>query len=159
MILLDTDHFSVVVDGRHSLHKHRVDRLEAVTDDVVLPVVCSMLGARKSDGIPVVPGMSAWDCRAAAIKHAGQSPPGSSLVQSFRIEGSFSWPLFRADFPGRVLVHQRIRKNRVRLQKNKEACGSCCRSSHPPAAARDWSMISADDFTETPIFFVRNSSM
>lgn len=39
MILLDTDHFSVLVDGRHSLHKRLVKRLHDANDDVGLPVV------------------------------------------------------------------------------------------------------------------------
>jgi len=39
MILLDTDHFSVLVDGRHSLHEQLVKRLDDDADDVGLPVV------------------------------------------------------------------------------------------------------------------------
>jgi tRNA(fMet)-specific endonuclease VapC len=39
MILLDTDHFTVLVDGRHSLHKRLVKRLDEADDDVGLPVV------------------------------------------------------------------------------------------------------------------------
>lgn len=39
MIRPDTDHFSVLVDGRHSLHKRLVKRLDDANDDVALPVV------------------------------------------------------------------------------------------------------------------------
>jgi tRNA(fMet)-specific endonuclease VapC len=39
MILLDTDHFSVVVDARHARHAPLVDRLQHETDAVALPVV------------------------------------------------------------------------------------------------------------------------
>lgn len=39
MILLDTDHFSVLTDARHRCHASLVSRLEEVVDPVVLPVV------------------------------------------------------------------------------------------------------------------------
>jgi tRNA(fMet)-specific endonuclease VapC len=39
MILLDTDHFSVLVDGRHSLHDQLVERLDSAKVEVALPVV------------------------------------------------------------------------------------------------------------------------
>jgi tRNA(fMet)-specific endonuclease VapC len=39
MILLDTDHFSVVVDARHAQHARLVDQLLHATDLVALPVV------------------------------------------------------------------------------------------------------------------------
>jgi tRNA(fMet)-specific endonuclease VapC len=39
MILLDTDHFSVVVDARHTRHARLVDQLRHATDSVALPVV------------------------------------------------------------------------------------------------------------------------
>jgi tRNA(fMet)-specific endonuclease VapC len=39
MILLDTDHFSVVVDSRHASHARLIDRLRHANDAVALPVV------------------------------------------------------------------------------------------------------------------------
>lgn len=39
MILLDTDHFSVLADARHAHHAKLVERLAAVTDDILIPVV------------------------------------------------------------------------------------------------------------------------
>jgi tRNA(fMet)-specific endonuclease VapC len=39
MILLDTDHFSVVVDARHARHAPLVDRLRHANDAVALPIV------------------------------------------------------------------------------------------------------------------------
>jgi tRNA(fMet)-specific endonuclease VapC len=39
MILLDTDHFSVLADGRHSRHGPLVERLGSVDDSVLIPVV------------------------------------------------------------------------------------------------------------------------
>lgn len=39
MILLDTDHLSVLLDGRHSRHSSLLARLEAVNDALAIPVV------------------------------------------------------------------------------------------------------------------------
>lgn len=39
MILLDTDHFSVLTDARHRLHASLISRLATVDEPVVLPVV------------------------------------------------------------------------------------------------------------------------
>ncbi|MCE9553343.1 MAG: type II toxin-antitoxin system VapC family toxin [Planctomycetes bacterium] len=39
MILLDTDHFSVLTDSRHRQHAQLLDKLERVSDDVLIPVV------------------------------------------------------------------------------------------------------------------------
>ena len=39
MILLDTDHFSVVTDGRHRLHSQLIARLSDVDDPVAIPVI------------------------------------------------------------------------------------------------------------------------
>lgn len=39
MILLDTDHFSVLTDGRHALHAQLTARLAAAEDTLALPVV------------------------------------------------------------------------------------------------------------------------
>ena len=39
MILLDTDHFSVVVDARHASHARLVDQLRRANDAVALPIV------------------------------------------------------------------------------------------------------------------------
>src|SRR5437764_14910714 len=39
MILLDTDHFSVVTDSRHALHQQLTSRLQANGDSLGLPVV------------------------------------------------------------------------------------------------------------------------
>lgn len=39
MILLDTDHFSVLTDGRHLLHSQFVSRLTETDDSVAIPVI------------------------------------------------------------------------------------------------------------------------
>jgi tRNA(fMet)-specific endonuclease VapC len=39
MILLDTDHFSVVTDARHSLHGSLVERLETSGEPLAIPIV------------------------------------------------------------------------------------------------------------------------
>ena len=39
MILLDTDHFSVLTDSRHSSHARLQERLRALVDSVAIPVV------------------------------------------------------------------------------------------------------------------------
>jgi tRNA(fMet)-specific endonuclease VapC len=39
MILLDTDHFSLVVDARHAHHSRLVDQLRRANDAVALPIV------------------------------------------------------------------------------------------------------------------------
>ena len=39
MILLDTDHFSVLTDGRHSLHSRLIARLSDADEPVAIPVV------------------------------------------------------------------------------------------------------------------------
>lgn len=40
MILLDTDHFSVLSDARNRFHDSLISRLENVAERVLLPVVC-----------------------------------------------------------------------------------------------------------------------
>ncbi len=39
MILLDTDHFSVLADGRHAKHAQLVERLGSAADPVLIPVI------------------------------------------------------------------------------------------------------------------------
>ncbi|MEX2560484.1 MAG: type II toxin-antitoxin system VapC family toxin [Pirellulales bacterium] len=39
MILLDTDHFSVLTDGRHAQHARLAERLRSLVDTVAIPVV------------------------------------------------------------------------------------------------------------------------
>ena len=39
MILLDTDHFSVLTDGRHTLHAQLVSRLTGLDEPVTIPVI------------------------------------------------------------------------------------------------------------------------
>jgi len=41
MILLDTDHFSVVVDTRHVRHPNLVARLTTIEDTVAIPVIAA----------------------------------------------------------------------------------------------------------------------
>lgn len=40
MILLDTDHFSVLTDSRHAKHSQLVARLVDAEDAVLIPVIC-----------------------------------------------------------------------------------------------------------------------
>jgi len=39
MILLDTDHFSVAMDGRHTLHSQLIARLSDVDEPLAIPVI------------------------------------------------------------------------------------------------------------------------
>lgn len=39
MILLDSDHLSVLIDDRHRQHRQLLDRLDEVTDEMSLPVI------------------------------------------------------------------------------------------------------------------------
>jgi predicted nucleic acid-binding protein len=39
MILLDTDHFSVVADARHVRHNSLIARLRSAEDELAIPVV------------------------------------------------------------------------------------------------------------------------
>ena len=39
MILLDTDHFTVLTDARHALHEQLSDRLQAAGESLAIPVV------------------------------------------------------------------------------------------------------------------------
>jgi tRNA(fMet)-specific endonuclease VapC len=39
MILLDTDHLSVLADARHSLHSQLVDKLKGVNEPVAVPII------------------------------------------------------------------------------------------------------------------------
>jgi hypothetical protein len=39
MILLDTDHFSVLTDSRHALHSSLTSRLEASNESLAIPIV------------------------------------------------------------------------------------------------------------------------
>jgi len=39
MILLDTDHFSVLADGRHAQHAQLVEGLQSAGDSVLIPVI------------------------------------------------------------------------------------------------------------------------
>jgi len=39
MILLDTDHFSVLTDRRHALHAQLIERLKNSGDEILIPVV------------------------------------------------------------------------------------------------------------------------
>jgi hypothetical protein len=39
MILIDTDHFTVLTDARHALHSGLVARLEASGEEIAIPVV------------------------------------------------------------------------------------------------------------------------
>ncbi len=41
MILLDTDHFSVVVDARHVQHPKLVTRLSTIDESIGIPVIAA----------------------------------------------------------------------------------------------------------------------
>ena len=101
MILLDTDHFSVLLDGRHARHERLVDRLRAATDDLALPVVS------------VEEQLRAWLAQIHRARGVGRqvSPYGQlvRLIETLSLWNIASWTDAACD------VFSELRRRRIRI--------------------------------------------
>ena len=101
MILLDTDHFSVLADARHSQHAQLVDRLESADDAVLIPVVS------------VAEQLRAWLAQVNRIRDVKkQVYPYDRLIRLLETLGQ--WEIARWSEPA-AQEFERLRRARIRI--------------------------------------------
>jgi tRNA(fMet)-specific endonuclease VapC len=101
MILLDTDHFTVVTDARHALHTALVERLQASGDLCAIPIVS------------VEEQLRAWLAHVRRYSDvAKQVFPYDRLVRL--LDTVASWDIARWSQPA-AEEFKRLRKERVRI--------------------------------------------
>ena len=101
MILLDTDHFTVVTDGRHSLHEQLIARLENANDSLALPI------------ISVEEQLRAWLAQVRRKTDVNEQVfPYDRLARL--LETLASWNLARFGQPA-AEEFERLRKQRIRI--------------------------------------------
>jgi tRNA(fMet)-specific endonuclease VapC len=131
MILLDTDHFSVLTDGRHTRHSPLVARLHSATESVAIPV------------ISVEEQLRAWLAQIHRIRDVHQQVyPYQRLIRLFETLGEWEivgWSEAAAD------AFSRMRALRVRIGTQDLKIASM-------ALANDALLLSANlrDFVRVP---------
>jgi tRNA(fMet)-specific endonuclease VapC len=131
MILLDTDHFSVVVDARHARHARLVDQLRHAADPVVLPVIA------------VEEQLRAWLAQVRRIhdvkKQVHPYDRMIRLVDTLRQWDNARWTESAAD------TFMRLRSDRIRIGTQDLKIASI-------ALANDATLLSANlrDFEKVP---------
>jgi len=103
MILLDTDHFSVLTDARHARHPQLIARLSGVDEPVAIPVIA------------VEEQLRAWLAQIHRVRDARQQvPPYDRLVRL--IEALAEWDILR--------WNERAADEFVRLRKTRISIGT-----------------------------------
>jgi len=137
MILLDTDHFSVLTDRRHSQHAPLVEELSRSADPVEIPVIA------------VEEQMRAWLAQVRRIREfQKQIYPYDRLIRL--IETLVEWEIARWSEPA---VHEftRLRTARIRIGTQDLKIAAI-------ALANDATLLSANlrDFEQVPGLRVEN---
>jgi tRNA(fMet)-specific endonuclease VapC len=101
MILLDTDHFTVLTDARHSLHESLVARLAAIEGVLAIPVVS------------VEEQLRAWLAQVRRLSDVHKQVfPYDRLIRLLDTLGE--WEIVRWSQPA-ADEYKRLRKQRVRI--------------------------------------------
>jgi tRNA(fMet)-specific endonuclease VapC len=101
MILLDTDHLSVVLDARHSRHGHLIEKLRHSGDSVALPVVA------------IEEQLRAWLAQIRRVPDARKLiHPYDRLIRL--LDTLRNWDVVRWN-EGAADMFQHLRRNRVRI--------------------------------------------
>src|SRR3954465_11743765 len=101
MIVLDTDHFSVLTDARHALHASLTSRLEAANDPLAIPIVS------------VEEQLRAWLAQVRRLPDVEkQIFPYDRLIRL--LDTLAAWDIARWSEPAAIEFKQ-LRKRRVRI--------------------------------------------
>jgi tRNA(fMet)-specific endonuclease VapC len=101
MILLDTDHFSVLTDARHALHGSLTSRLEASNESLAIPIVS------------VEEQLRAWLAQVRRLPDVEkQIFPYDRLIRL--LDTLSAWDIARWSEPAAIEFKQ-LRKQRVRI--------------------------------------------
>jgi tRNA(fMet)-specific endonuclease VapC len=131
MILLDTDHFSVLTDGRHLRHVQLIERLENVNIEVRIPVVS------------VEEQLRAWLAQVHRHRDVNkQIYPYDRLIRLIETLGE--WEIARWSEPA-AEEFRRLRKARIRVGTQDLKIASI-------AIANDATLLSSNlrDFQQVP---------
>jgi tRNA(fMet)-specific endonuclease VapC len=131
MILLDTDHFSVLADARHSLHAQLIHRLGSSGESVVIPV------------ISVAEQLRAWLAQVNRTRDVKrQVYPYDRLIRLLETLGE--WEIERWSEPS-AQEFERLRRARIRIGTQDLKIASI-------AIANDAMLLSANlrDFERVP---------
>lgn len=100
MIILDTDHFSVVMDARNTRHANLVERLESCGEQIVLPIVS------------VEEQLRGWLAQVRRLSVAEQVEPYDRLIRL--LDTIAAWELARWN-QAAVDQFQQLKKRRIRI--------------------------------------------
>lgn len=137
MLILDTDHFSVVVDRRHRMHGRLLAELAATTDEVAVSV------------ITLEEQLRAW---LAAVRRShkvrDQIAPYDRLLQV--LDHTSEWETIRFGEPA-AEIFELLRKAKVRIGTQDLKIASIC-------LAQDAILLSANlrDFEQVPGLRIEN---